>query len=227
MTRKNALLSVYHKDGIVDFAQALVELGWTIYASGGTAKALIDKGVPVTVVSTLVGGEAILNHRVVTLSREVHAGLLACDCDIAELESLGIPWLDLVCVDLYPLEAEIARPGSTPESIIEKTDIGGPTMLRSAAKGRRIVISDPGDRDLVISWLRGKASISEDELRETLAAKAEFVVAHYALTSAAQISSDGYFGFLGQKVEDCKYGENPWQTPAALYSNRPDDPLSL
>ena len=104
---KNALLSVYHKDGIVEFAKALVELGFTIYASGGTFKHLTSNNVTAIPVSDLVGGEAILGHRVVTLSREVHAGLLAKSTpnDEKVLADLMIPRLDLVCVDLYPLEA--------------------------------------------------------------------------------------------------------------------------
>ncbi|MGH2717238.1 MAG: bifunctional phosphoribosylaminoimidazolecarboxamide formyltransferase/IMP cyclohydrolase, partial [Actinomycetota bacterium] len=118
---RSALLSVYDKTGIVDFAQGLVALGWRIYSSGGTAAALQASGVAVTDVAELVGGGAILGHRVVTLSREVHAALLARPTaeDLAELESLGIPFIDLVCVDLYPLAAEIANPEATPESVIE------------------------------------------------------------------------------------------------------------
>lgn len=95
MSRKNALLSVYNKGGIVEFAQELIRLGWRIFASGGTAKALAAAGVEVTDVAELVGGGAILEHRVVTLSREVHAGLLARNvaADLEELDKLGIPFL--------------------------------------------------------------------------------------------------------------------------------------
>src|SRR5208283_4097843 len=101
---KVALLSVFHKTGIVEFAKSLVALGWRILASGGTAKTLSEAGVTVQDVASLVGGQAILGHRVVTLSREVHAGLLArpTDEDAKEMEQLGIPYIDLVCVDLYP-----------------------------------------------------------------------------------------------------------------------------
>jgi len=130
---RNGLLSVYHKDGIVEFARDLLDLDFTIYASGGTFRHLSKAGINALPVADLVGGEAILGHRVVTLSREVHAGLLAKDTesDITELSSLAIPRLDLVCVDLYPLEEEIAKKDSTRESVIEQTDIGGPTMIRS------------------------------------------------------------------------------------------------
>src|SRR3989344_790285 len=141
--RRTALISVYDKTGIEDFAQGLADDDRQIYASGGTAERISQAGIEVTDVAELVGGEAILRHRVVTLSREVHAGILARDIDedIAELEKHAIPRIDLVCVDMYPLREAIADPEATEESVIENTDIGGPTMLRAAAKGRRIVLS--------------------------------------------------------------------------------------
>lgn len=224
---RNALLSVYHKDGIVEFAQALVKLGFTIYASGGTFKHLTENGITALPVSDLVGGEAILGHRVVTLSREVHAGLLAknTDEDIAELWSLAIPRLDLVCVDLYPLEAEIAKPGSTRESVIEQTDIGGPTMIRSGSKGGRIVVCDPKDRQKVIDWLKGGEP--EDGFVDELCAKGEFTISRYCMASAKYLSGGKYAGFLGERIADCKYGENAWQAPAHLYSTGSPDPLAL
>lgn len=190
--QRNALLSVYHKNGIVDFATKLIALGFTIYASGGTHKHLSENGVKALSVAALVGGEAILGHRVVTLSREVHAGLLAQDTaeDIAELASLGIPRLDLVCVDLYPLEAEIAKAGSTRESVINQTDIGGPTMIRSGVKGGRIVVCDPEDRQRVIDWL--EAGEPANGLIDELGAKGEFVCAMYCLASAHYLSDGVY-----------------------------------
>lgn len=228
MNKKNALLSVYNKKGIVEFAGSLVELGWTLYSSGGTAKAIAAASIPVQDVSTLVGGEAILDHRVVTLSREVHAGLLArpIDVDIAELESLGIPWLDLVCVDMYPLKEEIAKPECTAESVINKTDIGGPTMLRSAAKGRRIVMCDPDDREHVIQWIKD-GEINREEYISELVAKAEATVADYCLASASYHGAGKYAGMIGRKLLTCKYGENGYQTPAALYECDSKDPLAL
>lgn len=226
--KKTALLSVYDKTGIVEFGQALVNLGWQLYSSGGTAEALTTAGVPVTDVADLVGGEAILGHRVVTLSREVHAGLLAklIDKDLIELEKLGVPFIDLVCVDLYPLAEEIAKPDATSESVIEKTDIGGPTMLRSGAKGRRIVICLPEQRQRVIDWLKAGEPDAQDH-RNRLAAKAEMVVSGYCLDSARYTSDGRYDGFLGKRVLECKYGENGWQTPAALFSTGTEDPLAL
>ena len=225
--QKNALISVFKKDGVVEFAQALIALGWKIFASGGTAKALIAAGIPVTDVAELVGGAAILGHRVVTLSREVHAGLLATssDLDIAELEALGIPRLDLVYNNLYPLAAAIAKPDATMESVIESTDIGGPTLLRSAAKGRRIVISDPNDQQLVLDLL--KAGEVPEAVLTHLAAKAEGIVANYVLMSARFLSDGKIDGVIGTLALECKYGENAHQAPAGLFSTGGDDPLAL
>lgn len=223
-----ALISVYDKTGIVEFAKSLVALGWDILSSGGTAKALRQGGVEARDVAELVGGQAILGHRVVTLSREVHAGLLARHIpeDEAEMAKLGLPYIDLVCVDMYPLEAEIAKPDATPESVIEKTDVGGPTMLSSAAKGRRIVICDPADRNIVIEWLEaGKPD--ENKVISELCAKADGMVANYRLASARFHSQGAIDGLVGKRVTICKYGENAWQTPAGLYSTGSKYPLAL
>ncbi len=214
---KVALISVFDKTGVAGFAKELADLGWKIYASGGTAKEIAAAKVPVKDVAELVGGEAILGHRVVTLSREIHAGLLADKSQEAELKKLGIPKIDLVCVDLYPLEQTINDSKSKDEDVIEMTDIGGPTMLRSAAKGRRIVISRPEQRELVIDWLKnGKPE--EKNFLTALAATAEFEVAKYVYKSAKYWGGDEFEGFLGQRLYETKYGENPWQTNAGFYS---------
>lgn len=178
-----ALLSVFNKQGIEDFARFLHETGWNIVASGGTAKAITAEKIPVIDVATLVG-EPILGHRVVTLSREIHAGLLATtsERDVAELKELNIRRIDLVCVDLYPLGDEIAKPASTWESVIEMTDIGGPTMVRSAAKGKRIVVCDADDRPKIIRWLMNGRP-NEEMVVRALMAKAELVVAQYGSLS--------------------------------------------
>lgn len=191
-----ALLSVYNKQGIVEFARRLINLGWEILASSGTARKLSEENISVRDVAELVGGGPILGHRVVTLSREVHAGLLARPEDQEELDRLGIPRIDLVCVDMYPLEQETISSHATRQSVIEKTDIGGPTMLRSAAKGRRIVICDFQDRQGVIDWLEaGKPD--EDAFITDLAAKAEIKVAQYCLTSARYHSQGSIVGLIG------------------------------
>jgi phosphoribosylaminoimidazolecarboxamide formyltransferase/IMP cyclohydrolase len=226
-----ALLSVYDKSGIAEFARGLAELGWKIYASGGTAKAVADAGVEVTDVSELVGGKAILGHRVVTLSREISAGLLADKDsreDMSELEALGLPVIDLVCVDMYPLEEEIAKPGAAMKDVIEKTDIGGPTILRAAAKGRRVVLSHASQRTAVLDWL--KAGRPGDEaFLDDLAARAEYEVTRYTLSLARHLNGDRISGSLARVSSPAKYGENPWQTPAAFYADNrvAADPLGL
>lgn len=227
MQGKTALLSVYHKDGIVEFAKALVDRGWNILASGGTAKTLAAGGVQAKDIGGIVGGP-ILGHRVVTLSREVHAGLLARDIpdDIAELERLGLFRIDLVCVDLYPLREAIAKPGSTRASVIEMTDVGGPTMLHSAAKGGRIVVCDPADRNSVIRWLDGGCP-DRERFIDRLNAKADATVAEYCLAASRYRSGGAFDGFVGELDLGCKYGENAWQAPAGLYRVRDDDPLAL
>ena len=234
---RTALISVYDKTGIIEFAQDLISLDFKIWASGGTAKHLKDAGVSVEDVANLVGarlpdgqGGAIFGHRVVTLSREIHAGLLAKDNkeDREELQKLKIPFIDLVCVDLYPLEEEIKNPGATRESVIEKTDIGGPTLLRAAAKGERIVICDADDRKGVIEWLKNGEPEREKFLNK-LAAKAEAVVARYCDTSAEYHSGGLYQSIFGKQVLECAYGENAWQKPAGLYRNHSGktDPLAI
>jgi phosphoribosylaminoimidazolecarboxamide formyltransferase/IMP cyclohydrolase len=223
----NALLSVYDKTGIVEFAKGLADLGWNLYASGGTAKAIAEAGIEVKDASELVGGTAILGHRVVTLSREISAGLLAdtdSPDDVAEMKKLGLPIIDLVCVDMYPLEEAIAAR----QDFIEKTDIGGPTMLRAAAKGHRIVLSHAGQRQPVLDWLKADMPDKQKFLKE-LAARAEYEVARYVLISATHLSGIEISGNVAKLSSPTKYGENPQQAQAGFYSdNRVTvDPLGL
>ncbi len=225
----NALVSVWDKTGIERFARELSGLGWKIYASGGTARVLKKAGVEVTDVSELSGGGEILGHRVVTLSREIYAGILADNSKDhkKELEKLGIPRIDLVCVDMYPLADEINDKKSTEESIIEKTDVGGPTLLHAAAKGRRIAVSRPQQRDEVINWLK-QGRPEEKKFRKKLAAIAEYEVADYMVTSANYLGGKHIAGLMSERVAAPNYGENPWQGGAGLYlSKHIDDPLGI
>lgn len=224
---KNALISVYDKAGIEDFADELVELGWTIYASGGTARTLVEYGIPVIDIRTLVG-EPILGHRVVTLSREISAGLLArkdVGEDMERLADLGLPYFDLVCVDTYPLRKAVEAKAPVGE-LIELTDIGGPTLLRAAAKGNRLVICDRDDRAPLLAWLRDGERF-DAQMRATLAASAEAFCAQYALASSNAREPGSFHGLIGSHVRPLKYGENAWQTPAAQYALEGDDPLAL
>lgn len=187
---QNALISVYDKTGIENFAEGLVELDWILYSSGGTADRIDSAGIPVRDVKELVGGAAILNHKVVTLSREIHGGILAdeSDEDQADLEKEGIPRLGLVCVDMYPLSEELANPDATSESVRLKTDVGGPTMLHSAAKGRRIVLSNAAQREPTLEWLRQGQPNKEQYIIE-LAAAAELAAAEHIMASAKYLGS--------------------------------------
>src|SRR3990167_1917882 len=227
----NALISVYDKTGIEEFAGGLHELDWQIYASGGTYRTIAEAGLPATDVAELVGGEAILGHKVVTLSREVGAGLLADLNDSDEMEEmrkLGIPIIHLVCQDSYPLEAEIAKPDSTPASVLAQTDIGGPNMLREAAKGGRIVLSVAEQRQQVLDWLRAGRP-NEDEFVRELANRAVYEVARYTMIEAKYWNGTNMSGQIALKVANTKYGENPQQAEAALYRDQRlnIDPLSL
>lgn len=229
MKQKIALISVFAKDGIDTFSKALVDMGWTILSSGGTATFLKEKGIPVTDTADVTGLKAMLSHRVATLHPKIHGGLLALDTPehLREMEENDIPWIDLVCCDFYPLEAEIAKSDSTAESVIEKTDIGGPTMIRSGAKGRRIVICDVSDRTPVIEWLKA-GEPDRDTFTTALAAKAEFVIGQYCTTSGNYHSSGKYVGIFGEQALECLYGENAWQKPAYLYTNpRNQNPLAI
>ena len=182
---RTALLASYEKDeALVQLGEFLKDNDWSLMGSAGTAKYLKEHNIPCRDVAEIVGAP-ILGHRVVTLSRELHAGLLATEKDGAELEKLGVPRIDLVYVTLYPLEKTIADPKSTPEDVLEKTDIGGPTLLRAAAKGRRIVISDPLQIPMVQSFITdGELDEERERLVTHLAAAAERRVADYVSASA-------------------------------------------
>src|SRR3989344_2688764 len=134
---KTALLASYEKNApLLRLGKVLTENGWALLGSAGTAKYLNENNIPCRDVAEIVGAP-ILGHRVVTLSREIYAGLLASTKeDFAELERLNIPNIDLVYVNLYPLEKETQNPQAMPDSVLEKTDIGGPTLLRAAAQSR-------------------------------------------------------------------------------------------
>jgi phosphoribosylaminoimidazolecarboxamide formyltransferase/IMP cyclohydrolase len=223
---KKALISVFHKEGIEDFAKSLVELGYEIVSSGGTAKYLNEHGLVVTDVAKITGVPAILDHRVVTLDPKIHGGLLAKATDEhdQERQEQGIPWFDLVCVDLYPLAEAIAE-GKSDQEVIEMIDIGGPTMISAARKGGRTVICDPSDRPRVVEWLKVGEPESE-AFRRQLAAKADYVVSSYRLLTAKYFGDGLYEGQIGTLVVECK-GENAPQSPAGLYSVGTSDPLAL
>ncbi|MEK7107099.1 MAG: hypothetical protein AAB899_02835 [Patescibacteria group bacterium] len=183
---KTALLTSYAKDEpLLRLAGILVKNGWNILGSAGTTNYLKENGIACKDVADMVG-PPILGHRVVTLSREIYAGLLASTPeDFAELKRLDIPNIDLVYVNLYPLEKETRSPQAKPESVLEKTDIGGPTLLRAAAKGRRLALSNSEQIETLESWFsRGSPEKEREQMAIRFAAEAERRVAGYVSASA-------------------------------------------
>ncbi|HCK67425.1 MAG TPA: hypothetical protein DHW49_14280 [Anaerolineae bacterium] len=176
-----AILSVHDKTGIIEFAKSLTDVGWTLLASGGTAKLLRDNGLAITEVSEYTKSPEILGGRVKTLHPAIHGGLLArrTESDHKELLDLGWDYIDLVAVNLYPFEQTIAKPNVTYADAIENIDIGGVTLIRAAAKNheRVTLICDPTDYNSVLQELQS-GSIS-DETRKKLAIKGFASTAKY------------------------------------------------
>ena len=227
-TSRRALLSTWDKRGIEDFAQGLVELGFEVLSTGGTAARLAAAGIPVTLVSDATGSDEILDGRVKTLHPVIHAGILARrdnDEHVEELERRRIPPIDIVAVNLYPFEATVAAGGSRQECI-EMIDIGGPTMIRAAAKNHAgvWVVVDPDDYTLVLQSLVEGGTDGALHKRERLAAKAFRHSARYESQIADWLRpAEDAVGFperLEPKLErqlQLRYGENPHQR-AAVYS---------
>ena len=223
-----ALLSVYDKTGLVEFAGGLVELGFEIHSTGGTRKALAEAGVPVLSVGDLTGFPEIMGGRVKTLHPGVHAGILANRAEPEHMRQLaehGLEAIDLVAVNLYPFEATISRPGVGLVEAIENIDIGGPTMVRASAKNHAsvVIVVDPAEYAAVLDELRSGGPSSGR--RQELARAAFAHTAAYDSAIAAYLSGlekpDGWprdFSVGGHKRQDLRYGENPHQT-AALYTS--------
>jgi len=176
-----AILSVHDKTGIIEFAKGLASLGWTLLASGGTAKLLRDNGLSITEVADYTKSPEILGGRVKTLHPAIHGGLLArpTESDHKELLDLGWDYIDLVAVNLYPFEETIAKPNVTYADAIENIDIGGVTLIRAAAKNheRTTLICEPADYNSVLQELQN-GGISE-QTRKKLAVKGFASTAHY------------------------------------------------
>ena len=217
-----ALLSVSDKRGIEAFAAGLVELGYEIVSTGNTARTLAAAGIPVRPVSDVTGFPEILGGRVKTLHPAIHAGILARRDDpghIAALDVHGIAPIDIVAVNLYPFSETIARPDVSFAEAIEQIDIGGPAMVRAAAKNHEsvLVVVSPDDYDPVLTALRAEA-VTPD-LRRRLAARAFAHTAAYDAAIAAYLSDEPFPETLPlafHKAQDLRYGENPHQR-AALY----------
>ncbi|MGB7480319.1 MAG: bifunctional phosphoribosylaminoimidazolecarboxamide formyltransferase/IMP cyclohydrolase, partial [Burkholderiaceae bacterium] len=231
---RQALLSVSDKTGILDFARALRARGVTLLSTGGTAKLLADNGLEVTEVADYTGFPEMLDGRVKTLHPKVHGGILArrdLPEHAAALAQHGIPTIDMVVVNLYPFQQTVAKDDCPLEDAIENIDIGGPAMLRSAAKNHRdvLVLCDPADYGRVLAELDAGGGEVGYDTRFELAKKVFAHTAQYDGAIANYLSSLGperqhatrsaYPQTLNlhfEKVQDMRYGENPHQS-AAFY----------
>ncbi len=229
-----ALVSVSDKTGLVDFVKGLVDLGWEIIATGGTQKLLEKEGVKTIGISEVTGFPEILDGRVKTLHPKVHGGILARRDVPAHMETLKenqVETIDLVCVNLYPFKQTIAKEGVTLEDAIENIDIGGPSMVRSAAKNWRdvTIVCNPSDYDTVLAELRenGKTSL---ETRLKLSAKAYTHTAEYDACIATYMRKQAGLNeklFLEYDLkQSLRYGENPHQS-ANFYAALEPSPFSL
>ena len=226
-----ALLSVSDKTGLVEFARALASRGIRLLSTGGTAKAIADAGLPVTDVGAYTGFPEMLDGRVKTLHPKVHGGILARRDLPAHMEALaahGIPAIDLVVVNLYPFRETVAKPGCTLEDAVENIDIGGPTMVRAAAKNwpHVGVVVDPADYAPIVAELARAGNALSDATRFTLARKAfahtaayDGAIANWLTARAPDGSAETFpqsFRYAGERAQALRYGENPHQS-AAFY----------
>ena len=229
-----ALISVSDKTGVVEFARELVALGWEILSTSGTMKLLREAGLPVTSVSDVTGFPEICDGRVKTLHPKIHGALLARR-DIPEhmkaLKDNEIETIDLVCVNLYPFRETIAKPDVTMEDAVEHIDIGGPSMLRSAAKNWEsvTVVCNPSDYSTIISEIKATGNTTR-ETRLALSAKAYTHTAEYDMATATYMRAQAGLNeklFLEYDLkQSLRYGENPHQQ-AKFYSSAEVEPFSL
>ncbi len=225
--KKRALISLTDKTGAVDFAKELTVLGYEIISTGGTAKVLSEGGIDVINVSDITGFPECLDGRVKTLHPKIHAGILAIRSNpehMKQLEELGVDTIDIIAINLYPFKETILKEGTTREVAIENIDIGGPTMLRAAAKNYQdvAVIIDPRDYATVIDELKTNGSVSVDT-KLKLAYKVfqhtsayDTLIASYLRKETGSPLFDDTFTMTFEKVQDMRYGENPHQN-AAFY----------
>lgn len=223
---RRALLSVSDKTGLVPFATSLAGHGVTILSTGGTAKALKQAGIDVTDVSAATGFPEIMDGRVKTLHPKVHGGLLAIRANKdhqAAMQEQGIEPIDLLVVNLYPFEATVAA-GADDKTVIENIDIGGPAMIRAAAKnhGDVTVVTAPEDYDTIVADMSANAGATTLDTRTKLAGKAYSRTAAYDAAVSAWFARDSlnslptHMTLGGTKALEMRYGENPHQS-AALY----------
>jgi phosphoribosylaminoimidazolecarboxamide formyltransferase / IMP cyclohydrolase len=220
---KRALISVSNKDGVVEFAQKLYNKGVEILSTGGTAKLLKANGVDVVDVSKFTGHPEMMDGRVKTLHPKVHGALLALRDNpdhMKEAKEHDIGLIDLVVVNLYPFEETIKKEGVTLPEAIEQIDIGGPSMLRSAAKNFKFVtvITDPADYEIVWKEIE-KNGDTKEETKRRLAEKVFQKTSHYDSVIASYLTGGKTEHIVIEKLQDLRYGENPHQK-AAFYKDK-------
>lgn len=229
-----ALISVSDKTGVVEFAKGLVALGWEILSTSGTMKLLKESGVPVTSVSDVTGFPEICDGRVKTLHPKIHGALLArrdIPEHMKELKDNGIDTIDLVCVNLYPFRETIAKPDVTMEDAVEHIDIGGPSMLRSAAKNWEsvTVVCNPVDYETILSEIKADGNTTR-ETRLKLSAKAYTHTAEYDMAISTYMRAQAGLPeklFLEYDMkQELRYGENPHQE-AKFFASTVKEPFSL
>ncbi len=220
---ERALLSVYDKTGVEAFARGLRELGIEILSSGGTARALEAAGIEVTAIETLTGFGDLFDGRVKTLTPQIHGGLLMRrdrDADRAQARAHQIQPIDLLCVNLYPFEATVARQGSDRAACVEMIDIGGPAMVRAAAKNHDhvVVVCDPARYEEVLDRLRTHEGAFPREEAAALATEAFAATAAYDAAILRYLSDgqglSGHWAAGGRLLQGLRYGENPMQQAA-------------
>ena len=229
-----ALISVSDKTGVVEFAKGLVALGWEILSTSGTMKLLKESGVPVTSVSDVTGFPEICDGRVKTLHPKIHGALLArrdIPEHMKELKDNDIDTIDLVCVNLYPFRETIAKPDVTMEDAVEHIDIGGPSMLRSAAKNWEsvTVVCNPADYETILSEIKADGNTTR-ETRLKLSAKAYTHTAEYDMAISTYMRAQTGLPeklFLEYDLkQELRYGENPHQE-AKFFASTVKEPFSL
>lgn len=233
MSKHYALMSVFYKDGLVKLGKKFNGLGIEILSTGGTYKQLNEQDVDVTKVSYFTEAPEIMDGRVKTLHPKIAAGILHRRDEKKDTEEMvtsgyGEGNIDYVIVNLYPFQQTIAKPDVTEEEAIENIDIGGPTMVREAAKNFKwvCVIIDPNDYDLLIAELEANNGTTTLEFRKKMATKAFIHTCLYDFNIARYMSDGNFDGIFGKKKFDCKYGENPMQE-SAFFSTLSEDPLSI
>ena len=232
---QRALLSVFDKTGIEEFAKSLADIGVELISSGGTAKAIEAAGIPVKDVKEWTGFPAMLGHRVVTLHPKVHGSLLCLRDDPehqADIEKYGLEPLDMVVASLYPFEDAIAKEGCTLADAVEMIDIGGPTMVRAAAKNHKFVtiVTEPGQYAQVLDEMTANDGEIAFETRQSFAQTAFALTCHYDtvisryLAQQTDVAFPERMGFSFTKVADLRYGENPHQRSAFYVSPDASEP---